>query len=85
MSDNGAIGVAVHDMAILLSKKYYDLPDDDKVKGYIGFNLVFLKDLVNIIQKEQGVDLYLENDLMDITFFRNEEKELEYLKKIINE
>ena len=68
MSDAGAIGVAIHDIAMLLSKKYYKLDDADKAKSHIGFNLVFLKDLVNIIQMEHGVDLYLENNLSDIDF-----------------
>lgn len=84
MSDAGAIGVAVHDIAMLLSKKYYKLDDSDNVKSHIGFNLVFLKDLVNIIQNEEGIDLYLEKDLQDIDFFKNEEKELEYLKEKLN-
>jgi len=85
MSDAGAIGVAIHDVAMLLSKKYYNLSEDDKVKSHIGFNLVFLKDLVNIIQMEHGVDLYLENNLSDIDFFKNEEKELDYLKEKLGE
>lgn len=84
MSDAGAIGVAVHDIAMLLSKKYYKLDDDDNVKSHIGFNLVFLKDLVNIIQNEEGIDLYLEKDLQDIDFFKNEEAEFEYLKEKLN-
>lgn len=84
MSDAGAIGVAVHDIAMLLSKKYYKLDDADNAKSHIGFNLVFLKDLVNIIQNEEGIDLYLEKDLQDIDFFKNEEKELEYLKEKLN-
>ena len=85
MSDAGAVGVAIHEIAILLSKKYYSLPDGDNAKSYIGFNLVFLKDLVNIIQKEHNVDLYLENDLRDIDFFKNEKKELDYIKKRLEE
>ena len=84
MSDAGAIGVAVHDIAMLLSKKYYKLDDADNVKSHIGFNLVFLKDLVNIIQNEECIDLYLEKALQDIDFFKNEEKELEYLKEKLN-
>lgn len=85
MSDAGAIGVAIHDIAMLLSKKYYNMSDEDKTKSHIGFNLVFLKDLVNIIQMEHGVDLYLENNLSDIDFFKNEDEELDYLKKQLEE
>ena len=63
MSDAGAIGVAVHDIAMLLSKKYYKLDDADNVKSHIGFNLVFLKDLVNIIQNEERELEYLKEKL----------------------
>lgn len=81
MSDVGAIGVCLHNIAEIFSKKYYEISDDNAAKSYIGFNLVFLKDLVNIIQLEENIDLYLENGLADIPFFKNEDEEMKYLQK----
>lgn len=83
MSDAGAIGVTLHDLAETLSDEYYK--SEGNVKSHIGFTLVFLKDLVNIIQKDTKVDLFLHHDLRDITFFANEEKEMQYIKKYLKE
>ncbi|MBQ6219971.1 MAG: hypothetical protein IJH63_00620 [Methanobrevibacter sp.] len=84
MSDGGAVGVCIHDVAEILSEKYYNCNDEDIVKSHIGFNLVGLKDLVNIIQKEANVNLHLCDNLEDIRFFKNEEQELKYLQEKLN-
>lgn len=81
MSDAGAIGVTIHDLAEILSQRYYNTRED-KVKSHIGFGLILLKDLVELIEKKE-IDLYLE-DLPGIEFYKNEDSELEFIKNYLD-
>lgn len=82
MSDNGAIGVIIHDLAETLSEKYYQTNGNDRVKSHLGFGLILLKDLTDIIQKE-NIDLDLDN-LPSINFYMNEDAECEFIRKYLN-
>ena len=77
MSDSGCIGFIIHDLAEDLSKQYYSV-ENKKLKSHIGFGLILLDDLRDLIQK-QGIDLE-DNDLPVIKFYRDMDKEYGFVK-----
>lgn len=81
MSDQGAIGVRIHDLSETLSERYYGC-GNNRVKSHIGFGLILLKDLVNLIESD-GIDLYLD-DLPEIPFYKNESVEFDFIKSYLN-
>lgn len=81
MSDIGACGVVIEDFLEYLNMKYYT-EESLMVKSHIGFSMIMLKDLIELIEIKEDLPLDIYNDLEFIRFFKNES---ENMKLIIEE
>lgn len=80
MSDAGAIGFAMVDFADLLSERYYR-ENNPHVKSHIGFGLIMLKDLIELIEVKEHIDMDALDDLNNLQFFKNEEEAKKFIQK----
>ncbi len=71
MGDAGAIGLQIVDFAEYISEKYYK-ENDEKIKSHLGFGLIMLKDLVDVIENKTGIDIDAYEDLNQLKFFQNQ-------------
>lgn len=70
MGDAEYIGCLIYDFAELLSSKYYGT-DDIKKRSHIGFGLYTLKDLVDIVENKEGIDLDIMDSINKIKFYND--------------
>lgn len=80
MSDAGAIGFQIVDFADYLSGKY-DEEDNPRIKSHLGFGLIMLKDLVDVIQHKHKMDIDAYDDLNELTFYKNQDEAEQLIKK----
>ena len=71
MSDAGAIGLQIVDFAEYISEKYYK-ENNEKIKSHLGFGLIMLKDLVDVIENKTDIDIDAYEDLNQLKFFKNQ-------------
>ena len=73
MGDIQYCGVIIEDFLDYMSLKYYT-EDSRLIKSHIGFALIMLKDLIEIIEVKEDLDLDLYYHLNRLQFFKEQDK-----------